>query len=248
MSSTLPPTPAPFPAPAPATAAAASNPAYPPPSLPSTFVVPTKVLKDPVLHRVYWQGRDPMLASVGAVGNRYDCLQPPAPQYGVLYVGESLDACWLETVFRKKLVRTAGTSIRLNYAEVATRRACEIRVRGELRVVDFTDLGLLSLGDIASNVMADDYDRTHMWSQLLHAHGLPAAHGIRYRSRLRPGAFCIAIFERAMAKASGLDFKVTRDRSMNPTASAEALRILKRYGAKVQVSALPAAPSIVPPI
>lgn len=222
----------------PTAASAAPAPPYPPPALPAHFELPTKTLKSPVLHRVYWDGVNPLASSVGKVGNRYDCLPPPAPQFGVLYTGETLEACWLETVLRKKLVRTAGDSIKLSRKDVAARMACEIHVTGDLRLVDFSDFGLLSLGEIASNTMSDDYDRTHMWSHLLQAHTLPDVAGIRYRSRIKNNVFCLAIFDRAFTKSRGLGFSVKRQRSMDPTTSIEALRILNRYNVEVAQDSL----------
>lgn len=221
---------------APPTAAPAAP--YPLPALPSSFELPTKILKSPVLHRVYWEGVDALAPSVGTMGNRYDCLPPPAPQFGVLYTAETLEACWLETVLRKRLVRPAGKAIKLNTKDVAARMACEIHVTGDLRVVDFTDFGLLSLGEIASNTMSDDYERTHIWAQLLHAHSLPEVSAIRYRSRIKNNVFCLAIFDRAFTRSSGLSFSVKRQRSMDPTRSVEALRILNRYNVEVALDSL----------
>jgi hypothetical protein len=197
------------------------------PELDPAFVVTTGGIHRKVLHRIYWRGQDPLSPSVARV-NRYDC-DPSLPlpsQFGILYLAFDLETCWMETIVRSNMVRPAGASIGVPLAKMTDRWACEVSVSEQLRLAEFSDEPLIHLGDCASNIMGDSYDRTSRWSQLLYAHANPAVDGIHYRSRFKSEQFCIALFDRAIA-SRGL--VVHNERSIDPASSAEAQSILRKY-------------------
>jgi hypothetical protein len=151
---------------------------------------------------------------------------PKANRFGVLYLGYDFETSWMETVVRDAIVRPAGDPLRIAAKKMTDRWACEVQVAGTLTLANFADESLLDLGESASNIMGDSYLRTQTWSQLLHAHANPAVDGIRYRSRFKSGDFCIALFDRGIAKGN---LAVSNARSIDPATSAEIQSIVKRF-------------------
>ena len=206
----------------------ATPPASPPaPALPGGFVLAAFTLPRARVHRIYWKAKDPLVQAVCG-GNRYDCppTVPKAHQFGVLYLGYDVETCWMETVVRDAIVRPAGTPLRIQNTRMTDRWACEVQVAGTLTLANFADESLLDLGESASNILGNSYLRTSTWSQLLHAHTNPAVDGIHYRSRFKSGEFCIALFDRGIAKGN---LTVTNARAIDPATSAEIQSIMKRF-------------------
>ncbi|MDM0032844.1 RES domain-containing protein [Variovorax sp. J22P271] len=124
----------------PATPAVAPTPTYSPPSLPSPFQVDVVTVTRARLHRVYWNGKDPLDPAVKG-NNRYDCPAhvPAANEFGVLYLGYEAETCWLETVVRDAVVRPAGAPIPIKASKMTARWACEVLVQGTLTLATFRD-------------------------------------------------------------------------------------------------------------
>lgn len=201
---------------------------YTPPLLDPKFKISIETMTRETFHRVYWAGQDPLKPSV-AGNNRYDCpaYLPSKDQFGVLYMGYDLTTCWMETVVRHNMIRPAGLNIMVPLARLKDRWACEISSQEPLVLAQFADESLVDLGDCVSNIMNDSYMRTQVWSLLFHSHKNPAVDGIRYRSRLNSGQFCIALFGRAAIKKK---LSAAYTQSLNPAISLAAQSILKRYG------------------
>ncbi len=201
--------------------------AYPPPALPATFALEVFTLPRARLHRVYWDGQDP-LAPARKATNRYDCPAsiPETNRYGVLYLGYEFETCWLEAVVRDSVVRPAGNPITVPRTQMQPRWACEVHVASQLTLAKFADESLLDLGDSASNIMGDRYLRTHAWSRLLHAHSNPAVDGVHYRSRFKSNEFCIALFDRGISKGN---LSVSNNRSIDPETSSEMQSLCRRF-------------------
>jgi hypothetical protein len=201
---------------------------YPLPTLPAAVRLETMTLQSQRFSRVFWKGQDPLAPSVGK-DNRYDCTPKAVTAgkpFGVLYLGFDLETCWLETVVRASIVRPAGDHILIPAKKMTNRWACELLLEGEMTLVNFADRSLAMLGDTASNVMADSYIRTQVWSDLLHAHKQPEVDGIYYRSRFMSDRFCVALFDRALKKAK---LQVQNKRPINPKKSLEIQSIMKQY-------------------
>jgi hypothetical protein len=197
------------------------------PSLSPRYRVPTEDISGRMLYRVYRDKTAPLAASF-ARRNRYDCPVNPhlPPQFGVLYFGFDLETCWMETVVRSNMGRPAGTYIGVPKDTMTNRWACEVLAAGPLVLAKFADEQLIELGDCASNVMADDYQRTREWSQLLHAHTNPGLDGIYYRSRFKSDRFCVALFARAIAPKG---VTVVCARSITPATTPDVQAIMRRY-------------------
>lgn len=197
------------------------------PVLDPSFRLSTEDLTRRTMHRIYWRGNDPLAASV-AGNNRYDCSPTLAiaARYGVLYFAFDLETCWMETVVRANMVRPAGTDIGIPRHKMTDRWACEVVATQTVTLARFADEPLIDLGDCASNIMGDGYDRTSEWSQLLQAHANPLVDGIHYRSRFKTDQFCVALFERAIAARH---LGVHNARSVDPATSAEAQSIMRRF-------------------
>jgi hypothetical protein len=178
-----------------------------------------------LFHRVYWKGNDPLTPPAGGT-NRYDCTPKASPPFRVLYLGFDLETCWLEAVIRHSIVRPAGDPIEVPIARMTNRWACQMQLQGEIILAEFADTSLVDLGDTASNLMADSYIRTQRWSELVYAHTLPQVDGLKYRSRFKTSEFCIALFDRGIAKAN---LSVQHARSINPATSGEIQALMGRH-------------------
>ena len=197
------------------------------PGLPGTFALDTFTLSRGILHRIYWKGQDPLLPATDGK-NRYDCplIVPKANRFGVLYLGYRFETCWMETVVRESIIRPAGDPLRIRADNMTDRWACEVQVAGTLTIANFADEALLDLGESASNIMGDGYPRTQTWSKLLLAHANPEVDGIQYRSRFKSGDFCIALFDRGIARGN---LTLSNERSIDPASSQQIQSIMTRF-------------------
>ena len=118
--------------------------------------------------------------------NRFD---PPAREYGVLYVGEDAHAAFIETFGHATGVRfVTVTALR-------TRGLARIEVRRSLRLVDLTGSGLARLG-ADERLCAGDYAVAQRWALALLRHP-QRPDGLCYRARHDPSRLCAAIYHRA---------------------------------------------------
>lgn len=121
----------------------------------------------------------------------------PENRFGVLYLGASLKACFVETILRDRRDGVVG-GIEIAEAELADRYYSRVSVRQPLRLVDLGDDGLLRMGIPTDVARGRNQALARKWSLAIHEH--PAGvDGIIYPSRLN-NETNLAIYDRAIAK------------------------------------------------
>lgn len=147
-----------------------------------------------IWHRVHLGIHDPVhFGPRNPPTSRYD---DPACVFGTLYVGETLEVAFVETMLRNPKLRV------VSLAEVTARRWATIQASRDLRLVDFCGSGLSAVGTTGA-VNTGSYRVSQAWAAALHGHP-DAPDGILYRSRHNPSLRCAAIFDRiGLTVASG---------------------------------------------
>jgi hypothetical protein len=126
----------------------------------------------------------------GASGdNRFD---DPEGHYGVCYAARSLQGAFAETC-----LRDVGASL-VPMSRLATRLVTEIKVAGELRLVELHGTGLARLGATAT-VTSGTYDISQPWSRALYRHRAEVD-GVIYRSNHDNSELCVALFDRCRSR------------------------------------------------
>lgn len=120
-----------------------------------------------------------------------------AKRFGVLYLGDTLKVCFLETVLRDRRDGLIG-DLPIEEHELYTRRYAEIETIADLRLVDLRDDHAIRMGVPTDVAKSSRQSLARMWSLAFHEHG-SAPDGIIYPSRLN-GHTNLAIFGRAVAK------------------------------------------------
>ena len=128
--------------------------------------------------------------------NRFDA---PDGEYGVLYLGDSLHCCFVETYGRSD----RGDRRIVTRQELTRRNLATVELSRALRVVDLTGAGLARI-DADNRLGTGDYQAARRWSQALWAHP-EHPDGLRYRSRHDPARVCLAVFERAGDAVEAID-------------------------------------------
>ena len=119
--------------------------------------------------------------------NRFD---PPANEFGVLYVGKDERCAFIETFGHATGVQFVEQS------ELALRGLALVTPKRALRLVNLEGPGLAKLGADARLTVGESYDVAHRWALAIHEHP-KKPDGIAYTSRHDPSRLCAAIFERA---------------------------------------------------
>lgn len=121
----------------------------------------------------------------------------PENRFGVLYLGETLKVCFLETVLRDKR-NGSVEDYPLDEIELRARRFTLVEAAAPLTVVDLRRDGGVRMGVPSDVCRASDQGLAQLWSVALHDH--PAApDGIAYESRLN-GHSNMANYDRAIPK------------------------------------------------
>ena len=140
-----------------------------------------------IWHRVHREVHDPVhFGPRNPPANRYD---DPACAFGTLYVGETLEVAFVETMLRNPKLRM------VSLAEVMARRWATIQASRDLRLVDFCGPGLSAVGTTGA-VDTGSYRVAQAWAAALHGHP-DVPDGILYWSRHNPSLRCAAIFDRS---------------------------------------------------
>jgi hypothetical protein len=141
----------------------------------------------------------------------------PAGQFGVCYLGTTLEVCFAETFLREPPVRI------LAIGDLAMRSVATLEVRHDLRLAPLEGPRLARLGLTAEVASGTDYSLSQLWSRALWEHD-DAPDGVLYRPRHDDSAFCIAIYSRARDA-----LEVVQEHSLveDPRKLA---RLLRRYG------------------
>jgi len=120
-----------------------------------------------------------------------------ANRFGVLYLGDSLKGCFLETVLRDRREGLVD-DLPIGEVELTQRRYAEIGTMAELRPVDLRDDKAVRMGVPTDVVRAQRQNLARRWSVAFHEHP-SQPDGIIYPSRLN-GATNLAIYDRSIAK------------------------------------------------
>ncbi|RWN94782.1 RES family NAD+ phosphorylase [Mesorhizobium sp.] len=148
--------------------------------------------------RIYWSTYpDPL--GYGKSASRFSDLRRrvAANRFGVLYLGDSLKVCFLETVLRD---RREGLfdDLPIEEVELTQRRYAEITTTAELRLIDLRGDNAVRMGVPTDVVRAQRQNLARRWSVAFHEHS-SRPDGIIYPSRLN-GATNLAIYDHSIAK------------------------------------------------
>jgi len=164
------------------------------------------------LYRVHRDGFDPIyLKPRKSPAHRFD---DPHGAFGTLYLGEELQAGFVEMLLRNPRLRLVAR------AEIDMRRWSVLAGSRTLRLVDLTGPGLGLVGT-DGGVNTGPYHISQAWAHALFKHS-DAPDGILYPLRHDPSLKCMAVFSRP-----GLDFQVSGPRIFDRSWVNETL---KRYG------------------
>jgi hypothetical protein len=114
--------------------------------------------------------------------------------YGVLYAGDTLDTCFVETFLR---LDTPQQTTKRSVSEADLRRRCVTAITAlrPLRLVDFRGAGLARIGADA-RLCAGNHSEASPWARALWAHP-DQPDGIAYPARHNPQGTSLALFDRA---------------------------------------------------
>ena len=148
--------------------------------------------------RIYWSTYpDPL--GYGKSPSRFSDprRRVTANRFGILYLGDSLKVCFLETVLRDRREGLVD-DLPIDEVELTQRRYAEIGTMAELRLVDLRDDNTVRMGVPTDVVRAQRQNLARRWSVAFHEHP-SQPDGIIYPSRLN-GATNLAIYDRSIAK------------------------------------------------
>ncbi|HXT36785.1 MAG TPA: RES family NAD+ phosphorylase [Chloroflexota bacterium] len=122
-------------------------------------------------------------------------FNPTDGAYGVLYCGENLECCLLETVPRLDTPQHTTFRSLSRRVDLAPRALSEIATHHPLRLVDLSGDGLALIGAHAG-LCSCPYDQVRPWSRALWAHP-DQPDGLLFRARHNPRLASVALFDRA---------------------------------------------------
>ncbi|WP_352850901.1 RES family NAD+ phosphorylase [Mesorhizobium sp. M0437] len=120
-----------------------------------------------------------------------------ANRFGVLYLGDSLKVCFLETVLRDRREGILD-DLPVEEVELTRRRFAEIATTADLRLVDLRGDNAVRMGVPTDVIRAQRQNLARRWSLAFHEHP-SQLDGIIYPSRLNGGTN-LAIYDRAIPK------------------------------------------------
>ncbi|MER8953409.1 RES family NAD+ phosphorylase [Mesorhizobium sp. M0833] len=120
-----------------------------------------------------------------------------ANRFGVLYLGDSLKVCFLETVLRDRREGILD-DLPIEEVELTRRRYAEIATTTNLRLVDLRGDNAVRMGVPTDVVRAQRQNVARRWSLAFYEHP-SQPDGIIYPSRLN-GATNLAVYDRAVGK------------------------------------------------
>ncbi|HEY8283909.1 MAG TPA: RES family NAD+ phosphorylase [Chloroflexota bacterium] len=122
-------------------------------------------------------------------------FNPTDGAYGVLYCGENLECCVLETVLRLDTPQHTTFRSLSRRLDLAPRALSEIATHRPLRLVDLSGDGLAMIGAHAA-ICSCPYDQVRPWSRALWAHP-DQPDGLLFRARHNPRLASVALFDHA---------------------------------------------------
>ncbi len=122
-------------------------------------------------------------------GNTYR-FNAPAGEYGMCYLGDSLEVAFLETLLRGAPIRVVSR------AALAARFATALPLARSVRLVQLHSRGLVALRLSADVPHREPYQECQRLALSLWQHR-EEVDGIEYRSRWDDSRLCVALFDRA---------------------------------------------------
>jgi hypothetical protein len=140
-----------------------------------------------VIFRLHPRIHDPLF--FGKTGNyRFDAPDCPSGSFGVMYVGEDPQCCFIESCGQ-----TTGAPA-VSGAYLADRHLAEMEVMRDLKFIDIAATGGLSRIGADARLMSGSYTIAQQWSAVLRNHP-SKPDGIRYLSRHDPTKAAYAIYD-----------------------------------------------------
>lgn len=154
--------------------------------------------------------------------SRFDA---PNGDFGVCYLGTSLDACFLEVFAPERDPRTGRLFI--SAPRLVEQYAAVARVTRPVHLAYLADDGLARLGIDQRITGGDNYRISQRWAEVIHRH--PAGvDGVFYATRHHNGLYAVALFERARDAVEFTSSGTLGDRSDSDLWT-ELGRILERF-------------------
>jgi hypothetical protein len=176
-----------------------------------------KLLKGEVVFRHHQLIHDPLF--FGMTGNsRFDAPDCPHSSFGVMYAGEDMQCCFIESCGS-----TTGSPT-VSGAYLTDRQIAEIELVKDMEFIDLTASGGLSRIGADARLMTGSYTIAQQWSAALRKHP-SKPDGIRYLSRHDPTRAAYAIYDCARSS-----FKITNRGSLMDASNRALLKeILNLY-------------------
>jgi hypothetical protein len=140
--------------------------------------------------RIHSNTREALWFGPGSGRQSIHRFDDPACQFGVCYLGTTLEVCFAETFLRDPPVRIVALR------DLAMRSVATVEVQRDLQLVALRGSKLARLGVTSEVATGSDYTLSQLWSRALWEHN-DAPDGILYRPRHDASAFCVAIYDRA---------------------------------------------------
>ena len=140
--------------------------------------------------RIHSKTREALWFGPGSGRQSIHRFDDPACQFGVCYLGTTLEVCFAETFLRDPPVRIVALR------DLAMRSVATVEVQRDLQLVALRGSKLARLGVTSEVATGSDYTLSQLWSRALWEHN-DAPDGILYRPRHDDSAFCVAIYDRA---------------------------------------------------
>jgi RES domain len=147
-----------------------------------------------VWRRMY-QSHHPNPLGYGHGPSRFSDPNAP-PRFGVIYIGSSVKVCFVETILRDRGVGRLG-DLPIAMAELEAWTCAELRINGNLRMIDLRGDGLVRMRIPTDVAGARSQNSSRAWSAAFWSHN-EVPDGI-YHSRLN-GETNIAVYDRALTK------------------------------------------------
>jgi hypothetical protein len=193
------------------------SPPFPPAWL-STINLP--IIELPALAalvRVHRLEHDPVFFSPGAGNAPLGRFDSPSGAFGILYLAQSLEGAFAETVLRNLQRRLVDLS------EITIRAMSVLGLPRPVQLVEMRGPGLQVLGT-DNAITTGPYGPAGAWADALHDHQ-DKPDGIAYASRHDPDQLCVALFSR-----SAIELEVMSGPTPLADLRDDVARLLRRYG------------------
>ena len=188
----------------------------PPPWLATASLPLLELAAGSTLVRVHRLGFGPAFFSPGPGQPAIGRFDSPSGSFGVLYMAQSLEGAFAETVLRNPHRRL------IDPVEISSRAVSVLAVSRTIQLVEMRGRGLQSL-ETDNAVSTGPYGPCGVWADALFSHK-DQPDGIAYASRHDPDQVCIALFSR-------VDIRLEIVSGPTPLAdmAAEVADLLRRY-------------------